>query len=485
MSWGFHCAVTGGGRGLLVRRDSEPVAELVFGLPGDPVEGWEPDESEARLTRAESTTVRLRHVPDPAGWTTVVSLDNTEDTERALPPLGMVVSVHDAWAGWSWTSDTEGFVLLAPRDAAGPVLLVRVRHGFLRAAAGPRAFTPFDRRGDALGDGVALFHLAHPTGSIRAFARHQTTLEFSEVADSAAVRGFLPAWLPDLVVAPGDELRFDTPDLAIVPGEGVQLGTEDTTSVLVGRPGHREVAVHGVQGVQRLSATFVPALEPFLADLTAALKSRRPSAVASATAAVIAAALSRRAVIDPEAALDWLEREDWLARGDVFAPAIAAVVATETHDTALLQAACDAVLAADPQPGLGIVATRCWLATLRLGLPPLDLTAVFRSALADPSAAFEAALLRNADAELFGPRIFGVAHRFGDGAVPGVPVGLSEADAGLLVALLRLVPEDWPAKRVAAAASERGAALLLADHADGHHPAHDGLAWLLLGEIGA
>ena len=276
MSWGFDCAVTGGGRGLLLRRAGQSVAELVFGLPGEPVKGWELDESEARITAVEHGTVRLRHVPDPEGWTTVVSLDNTDSSEQALPPLGMVVTVHDAWTGWAWTSDTEGFVVLAPRDAPGPALLVRVRQGFLRTASGLRAFSPLDRRGDALGDGVALFHLANPAGSLRPFGRHQTSLEFEEVTDLAAVRAVLPGWLPELVVAPGDDLRFETPDQAIVPGSGVRMTTEDTTSVLAGEAGHQEVAVHGVQ---RLTATFVPPLEPFLAGLVAALKSRRPSGV--------------------------------------------------------------------------------------------------------------------------------------------------------------------------------------------------------------
>ena len=54
MSWGFDCAVTGGGRGLLLRRAGQSIAELVFGLPGEPVKGWELDESEARITATMS-----------------------------------------------------------------------------------------------------------------------------------------------------------------------------------------------------------------------------------------------------------------------------------------------------------------------------------------------------------------------------------------------------------------------------------------------
>lgn len=482
MSWGFSCSLTGGGRGLLVRRGRERVAEFVFGLPGEPVPGWEPDETEARLTVAESFTARLRHLGDPDGWTTIVSIDNTADVERALPPLGMAVTVAPGWCGWSWTSDVEGFLLVAPAGAAGPCLLLRVRQGFLRAASDRPALTAADRRGEGLGDGVAAFHLAHPTGSLRAFGRHQTTVEFSQVPDAAAVVTALPGWLPELVVAPGDELRLDTPDLAVVPGPGVRMGSEDTTSVLVAPPGHREVAVHGVRGVQRLRVSFTPGFDPFLADLVTALKSRRPSALPSATGAVVAGALARRAVLDPENVLDWLEREDWLARGDVFGAAVAAIVATETHDEALLEAAAETLLGLEPGPGWGVVATRCWLATLQVGLPPIDLTRAFvRLKEGGELARFESAAL-GGGAEPPGA-VSGLANRFGVGVLPGQPVGLPEAEAGLLATLLRLVPEHWGSRAAASEAAERAVALLLADHADGLHPAYDGLAWLLVGDL--
>lgn len=477
MSWGFSCALTGGGRGLLVRRGGGDVVEFAFGLPGDPVPGWEPDESEARLTTADSFTARLRHLGDEAGWTTIVSLDNTADVERALPPLGMAATVAPGWCGWSWSCDTEGFVLVAPVDAVGPCLLARVRLGFLRVAADRPVFTAADRRGEGLGDGVAAFHLAHPTGSLRAFGRHQTTIEFSEVPDAAAAAGVLPGWMPDLVVAPHDpELLLETPDLAVVPGPGVQMGTQDTTSVLVWDPGHREVAVHGVRGVSRLRVSAMPALEPFLADLVTALKSKRPSAVPSAVGALVAGALARRAVLDPESALDWLEREDWLAREDLFGVAVAAIVATETLDEALLVQACEALAASPDAPGRGVVATRLWLATLRLGVPPLDLTAVLGGGL-------EAALLGAGDEGEWTTAVQGLANGFGVGRLPGQPIGLGEADAGLRVALLRLVPERWAVREVASEAAERAAALLLADHADGLHPSYDGLAWLVLGAL--
>lgn len=468
----------------MVARGGRPVAEFAFGLPGEPVPDWTPDEQDARLTIADGFSARLRHLPDEDGWTTIISLDNGADVERALPPLGMAVTVASGWAGWSWTSDTEGVLVVAPAAGEGQALQVRVGRGFVRAAQSRPVFVPRDRRGDGLGDGVAAFHLAHPTGALRGHGRHQTTLEFSAVPHPDAAASVLPSWLPPLVVANGDELRLDLPDQAIVPGPGVELATADTTSVLTGQAGHREVAIHGLGGVQRLRASFTPAQDAFVADLTTALTSRRPSGAASATGGLVAAALARRAVLDADRSLDWLEREDWLARGDVWGPAIAAVVATETHDDALLEAARAAVLEGPVGPGSAIVASRVWLATLRMGAPPLDLSAVFARLDAAGAAGLEAAVLRGAAAGPWTGAVAGLVHRLG-GGLPGQPVGFGEPEAGLAIAVLRLVPEHWRGRQAATVAAEKGAGLLLADHADGLHPTHDGLAWLLLGEVSA
>ncbi|MDN5570324.1 MAG: hypothetical protein L0G22_03540 [Propionibacteriaceae bacterium] len=484
MSWPFACQVTGGGRGLLLRRGSAPVVEFAFGLPGDPVAGFEPDDEEVRFTRTDAFDARLRHTPDDTGWTTTVTLDNTTATEQALPPLGVAVTPASGWAAWSWTSDTEGFVVVAPASGGEPCLLVGVRRGFLRAAQTAPVFLATDRRGDGLGPGVAAFHLAHPTGALRGHGRHATTLEFSAIAEPDAAASALPAWLPNLVVRPGDELLLQTPDLGLTPGPGVELTTLGTDALLTAEPGHREVTVHGVRGVQRLRVSFTPDVPALVADLVADITGRRPSACAPASAAVVAGALARRWTTDPERTLDWLEREDWLAREGVFGPAIAGVIANETRDAALLEAACEVVTALPYQPGLAVVGTRLWLGTMRAGLPPFDLVAVFERAADDALSGLENAVLRNLAEAQWAPVAAGFVNRLG-GALPGQPVGLPEADAGLAVALLRMVPEHWAIREAATGASEKAASLLLADHADRLHPTHDGLAWLLMGEIGA
>lgn len=475
--------VTAGGRGLAVTGDGAPLAEFAFGLPaGERVTALFDELDGLRHTEG-SWEACLRHFPSDDGWSSVLSLDNRSPDEQPLPPLGVAVTLAPGASGWAWASDTDGFWVIAP--ASGPCLLMVMRRGFLRAGRRTPVFAASDRRGDGLPAGVAAFHLADPDGLLRGFGRHQTTLEFSVVASIEDARGALPGWLPELVHAAGDPFVLDLPDQAVVPGPGLHLTTEGTVSVLSGAPGHHEVAVHGVRGVQRLQLSTTPDMEPFLADLATALTSTRPSAMPSATAALIACALARRSIHDPDAALDWLEREDWLIRGDVFGPAIAAIVANEALDDALLGAACEAVLALPPQRGRGLVATRCWLSTLRAGYPPLDLSRVLADIdAADPIARLETAVLSDGDAVAGEPTARQLVRRLG-GSLPGAPMGLPEADAGLAVALLRLAPEKWDVREAALVASEKAANLLLADHASGLHPGYEGLAWMLLGEIGA
>lgn len=475
--------VAAGGRGLAVTGDGAPMAEFAFGLPAGERVSTLFDELDGLRHTEGAWEACLRHFPSDDGWSSVLSVDNRSPEEQPLPPLGVAVTLAPGVSGWAWTSDTDGFWVIAP--ASGPCLLMVMRRGFLRAARRTPVFAASVRRGDGLAAGVAAFHLADPEGALRGFGRHQTTLEFSVVAGLEDARGVLPGWLPEPVRAVGDPFVLDLPDQAIVPGAGLQVFTENTTCYLSGTPGHHEVAVHGVRGVQRLQLSVTPDLEPFLADVTTALKSTRPSAVPSATAALIACALARRSIHDPDAALDWLEREDWLARDDVFGPAIAAVVANETLDDALLGAACEAVVALPAQRGRGLVATRCWLAALRAGYPPPALSRVLATVdAADPVARLEAVVLSNGDSAVGEPIACQLVRRLG-GSLPGAPMGLPEADAGLAVALLRLVPERWAVREAALAASEKASRLLLADHAAGLHPSYDGLAWMLLGEIGA
>ena len=76
------------------------------------------------------------------------------------------------------------------------------------------------------------------------------------------------------------------------------------------------------------------------------------------------------------------------------------------------------------------------------------------------------------------------------GPLPGRPVGLPASRAAIAVSLLKLCPEGWSRSEQAAEAASKAEGLLLADYAPppgeeaALHADLDGLAWLLLGDLG-
>ena len=130
MSDDFTFALTGGGRGLLVRRGAQAAAEFVFGLPDGAA-----DEADDLRALAGPLEVALRQRDLGGDWVSELVIDNTGPEEAALPPLGMVVRVEPGWAGWSWSAETDGFVAVVPEVDDGPGLLVRLRVGAFGDAA--------------------------------------------------------------------------------------------------------------------------------------------------------------------------------------------------------------------------------------------------------------------------------------------------------------------------------------------------------------
>lgn len=482
-----------GGRSLRVVDDTGEVVRLNLGVPGETLPGWEPDDENLLATAGDDWEARLRLFVDVETTSLHLTLDNRAGQDRPTPPLGLAVTTAPGWAGWAWASDTEGFLLVSPVTGDGrrrPTLALRLRQGFLRAAQDRPAFTSEPRPdalfgAPALPPGCAAFHLADPRGAVGPHRAHHVVLALSALARPDDAAAFLPDWLPELVSSAGDEVRFATPDLAIVPGRDASMVTDDTAVAVTSSSGHREVAVHGVRGVQRLRVSWVPSAPQFLTDLSHALASRRPSAVSSATGVVVAEALARRAVIDPDPILDWLEREDWLAREDLFGVGVAAVLAVETHDERLLADAWRVLGALPVRRGHGLVTMRLWLASLTaVGAAPDLAGGLLARPTDDPLARLEQALLSYRGEDVWGPAVEGMVNRLG-GRLPGQPMGMPASEAALLVSLLRLCPEGWAIRTSAAATAQKAAGLLLADYADGLQPEWDGLAWLLLGELGA
>lgn len=463
----FTYSAIGGGRGLQVRHGGQGVADFVFGLP----EGSRLDSDDVSVAVGE-VGVLLRQRGSGDRWLSEIVLDNSAADEVKLPDVDMVVRVEQGWTGWSWTAGAEGFLVVAPESGDGEPLLVRLRQGFLRACAPVPAFAS---HGDALGPGSAAFALT--SGSLRGFGRCVTTLEFGPIPDLDAAGAAIPSWVPGLVVAPGDEVRFEAPDQALVVGPGVSVVECDGASLVTALPGHRELAVHGPRGITRLLATFTPELDALAAEVAAGLVRLRPAALQTTAAAVVAAALSRRAIADPDAALDWLEGEDWLAREDQFGPLVATTIAAETRDRALGEAAMTAIVERRFGRGDGLIASWAWLGALRLGIAPLDLSRVLARA-ATTAERWEAALIRQEPGEAYDAGVQTLIRQLG-GVLPGQPMGLDADEAGLSVALLRAVPEHARVRAAATATAEKAAAELAADYADGAEHSQDAMAWLI------
>ena len=462
----FSYRVDPDGLRLVVSSGPDAVATFDFAVPSDA------DESTEWRTSID-------HREDGDGWLTSVRLDNLSSQTCALPPVGVGITVGDGWAGWSWASDVQGIVLLAPTSGDGRVLVARVR-GFCRVAASLPVFAPAARQVDpALPVAYGVLHLANPTGSVAGFGRAASVLEFDSLGSLADAGGLLPDWLPELVVGEGEEVVFDTPDWAVVPGINASLTRDDTSMVLTSGAGHREVAIHATQGIHRLRATFAPGLGDLLADVAEPLIGRRPSALGSASAVVVAGALL---FSDAEAdrALDWLEREDWLARGDLFGCAVAVLLAGHTGDAVLARDAWQRLVDLQPVRGRPLLGMSAWLAYVALtgGAPG---AAALPGGL-DGLGLLETAVLKNHRSDAASSALAGVVNRLG-ADLPGQPLLLPEAEAGYLIALLHLVPETWPERDLATATAVKASALLLADHADGLQPGLDGLAWLTLANL--
>lgn len=469
--------------------DGVPVATFRFGLEGEPPAGWTPDDDELLRWSTPTLDARLRVFADVDAWSVFLTLDSRVEEDQPLPLAGVAVTAAPGWTGWSWTSDTDGLLTLAPTDAEGPVWVIRLTQGALRAVPSLPVFTDEPRPQALFGStplapGTGAFHLTPPGGVLGAHRRFQTTLRVERVASLAAVGPLLPAWLPDLVAPAGDLVELVGADRAVVSSRTRPVATDGERSRVGGSAGHGDVLVHGVKGVQRLRVSFVPGAQSLLVGLVEVLKARRPSVVPTASAVVVSEALVRSAAVEPDAVVDWLEREDWLARGDLLGVVVAANLAATTHDCALVADAARALSGRVVGPGYGLVAMKVWLANLAVAGGVLDTAALLTPPTAvDELTRLELALVGYRSEETCDPLLAGVVNRLG-GRLPGQPLGLPASEAGRLVSLLRLCPEGWERRAEASATAEKAAGLLLCDYADGLHTDLDGLAWLLLGELG-
>lgn len=454
------------------------VVALAVALPGRPAPGFEADDEQLLATVDGALAAWLVLTWGEDSWTLHAGVENRGDEPVEVGPLALSVRVGDDYAGWVWTSDVDGLLVVSPRARAGLPLVWRLRQGFWQTPDRP-VFTP------APGAGDAVYALAPPDLRLRPHRRHLVALR-AEGLPGGASASELPQWVPGLVTTTGTEVDFRTPDAGVVGGPDVEVSMVDGTATALGPAGHREVYVHDVRGVHRLDVAWAPRLSELLPVVAEELLASAPGARSSAAGAVVAEASARNLVADPLLALDWLEREDWLQRGDLLGIAVAASLAAQTEDRQLLDACADRLAEVPVTPGYGFVVMRAWLAGLSMGegVTPERGRRLLARGSSDPLTALELSLLDLRSEESHGPHVQGLLGVLG-GSMPGRPVELSAADAARTIGLLRLCPEGWQVQPQAVETAEKATRLLLADYADGLQPEWDGLAWLLLSDLEA
>jgi len=468
------------------------VVSLTIAVPGEPV--WDGEADEELLLEGDGVRSRLRVESDGVALTIAVTVDNLRAEPVELPYLGLGVSLGDGYAGWSWTSDLQGLIAIASATDAGGGVLIRLRRGFLREVGEVPVFTDEPRPGSLTGPrqdlaGCGAFHLSRPGALLGGHRRHAVALEITPLDVLDAASAALPSWLPDVVVPAGTSIDLSLPDQAIVPGDGVSCTLVDTDVAVTGQPGHRTVAVHG-RGVERLRLTWFPHVRELLPPLVDAVTRRRPARVSDAAGFLVADAVARGLAPDRERALDWLEQVDWLERDSLLADATAGVLAVLLAERRQLDEVWRMLGRRAVTVGYGLVVMRLWLATLATTgeVPPTASELLTRQA-PDAASGLELALLSYRSQDALGASLVGLIHLLG-GSLPGRPVGVSASRAAIAVSLLKLCPEGWSLSGEAAATASKAEGLLLADFTPpppdeaAPHTDLDGLAWLLLGDLG-
>lgn len=460
------------------------LATVSFAIPGSAVSGWTPDDEDLLLATGDGLSSRLRVGGEGSSWILALTVDNLTADPVPLPFLGLGITLGAPAAGWAWTTDLQALVVVTSRLSAAGGVLLRLKQGFCRAAGSVPAFA-----GEADGPRRAAFHLAPPDCVLGAHRRHQVVLEVTAIDDIREADAVLPAWLPPTVVRTGTGIDLSLPDMAVVPGPGVRATMAEMTVRLDGLPGHRLVGVHGPRGVERLELTWCPGVRDLVPGLVEELLRTRPAQASDAAGYVVAHAAVGRLCADPDQALDWLDQVDWLDRGSLLADATAGLMAATTREWRQLDAVWRFLGERPVSPGYGLAVTRLGVAGLGVGQGAETRAATLLGRQAeDPASDLELALLTGVDAVRLDGPLAGLVHALG-GGLPGRPIGLSASEAALAVSLLKLCPESWRLSRAAGEAASKAEGLLLADYTgDPDQPRAqrelDGLAWLLLGDLG-
>ena len=378
---------------------------------------------------------------------------------------------------WCWAAGSSGLVVVAPRERAGPVLLIRLDQGHLdlESPASTRAAATSPR-----------LRLAPDDLLLDPGRRWVVAATASWVPDLADAMARLPPWMEWPFLLEGESWVAALADVGVTLPEGVHAVLDAETSLLQvrGGPGRHVIGVHEARGITRVALEWAPPLTSAATSIASAALASPGDRPGAAESLCIQHALQQGTLAEREFADDLLERVDWTRDGSLLAIAFGLQQAVRTGEAAAVTEALDLLGRLPVTVGFGRVVLRAWLACVATGLDAQQrcLGLLSRPAV-DEVAALESALLRRSRPESGVPAVAGLVNRLG-GRLPGEPFELDWRDQAQLVGILELCPERWPVAGLASEVAAKTRTRILAAWADRRLTDPEAIAWLLLAGIG-
>ena len=376
---GLHLAFSGSGEaaeGEIVSCSAGTVGLLARGglvtaRVGGREVAWESaglttDVDELEVTRHSDVGIRatLRHTFD-GGWRVRLLLHNPGPTAVGLDDVTLTCRAASATLTCAYAAGAEASYAVQPVGGDGPVLNGRLESGV-------------QRRVDDDGLGLGSVRL-EPGGRQVVRWRWEVLARPRDVPRSGA----RPAttWLTD-----GQGVTVDaTADVAVVAPGLEQVSVAGGRELDASAPGEYPVELRSARGTTAFVLRWAPDLPELVSDAaTAAMRGARARSGAvrladAATGIVLQEVLDRAPLLDLDEAQDALDllagALSEVSRPDPLSLAFLAREADRSGDVMLLNRAYAELLAAPaPVPGLGLVAARIAVSTIRTGRPVHVLT---------------------------------------------------------------------------------------------------------------
>ena len=220
------------------------------------------DEAEHTFSLGGMRVFQRHAVAESWRWRWVVA---NESASPVGVGLELDLAVEAGWSAWCWAAGAAGLVIVSPRSAPGPVLVVQFEQGHLEW-------------GDPGGSGGGLPGLPGtvPAGRFRltpeglALAPGQRWVVAATarwVGDVGAASMLLPPWMEPVHLLGGEPWGARLADVGVTVTDPVSTWYDEVEGVVwvLGPPGTHQVGVHGPRGVTLVDVDWAPPIEDALA----------------------------------------------------------------------------------------------------------------------------------------------------------------------------------------------------------------------------